>query len=217
MITEAWLVQKGYTINVIQKLRVILSKIPRNYTALISKSKVTYITACPKPYMIVNGVAIDIGRQKSKAFYKVLISDKVILSRGLLHWCQELALSDTQINTCFTFAKKCTTNVFKQVFQHKIGVNITPTNEYLFRYQVLGNNKCTRCQDGEVDTVIHSLWDCCTIQPFIAQVLEIVAGWTGREEIDMVEYLFGLNDADNEGTNHYLLEAKLLHPGDASE
>ena len=118
-------------------------------------------------------------------------------------------LSDRQITHCFTFAKKCTKNVFKQVFQYKIGVNILPTNEYLFRYKVLENNICGKCQDGEVDSIMHSLWECVSIQPFLTQVLRNINTWTGRE-VDMVDFLFGLDEPHSEGINHYALEAKMF-------
>ena len=120
-------------------------------------------------------------------------------------------LTDQQIKCCFTFAKKCTSNVFKRVFQYKIGVGITPTCEYLYRYKVLDSNKCTKCEDEEVDTIIHCLWDCSRIQQFLTRVLENITTWNDREEnITMEEYLFGVSCTECDGINHYLLEAKMF-------
>ena len=128
----------------------------------------------------------------SKDIYNFLIEDEILLPRGVLKWCQELRLSNTQITNCFTFAKKCTGDVFKQVFQYKVGVNITPTNEYLHRYQVLDSDMCGKCEDHETDTIIHSLWDCISIQPFLRQILNNVVEWTGIDTVTMEQYLFGL-------------------------
>ena len=127
----------------------------------------------------------------SRQLYSFLISEKVVLARGVLHWCQELMLSDEQIKFCFSFARKCTKNVFKQVFQHKIGLNLTPTNEYLHRYRVLDSNSCDKCEEGELDVITHCLWECSSLQPFLRKILKNIKDWTGRiEDITMHSVTF---------------------------
>ena len=49
------------------------------------------------------------------------ISEKIVLPRGVLNYCQDLILTDEQIVKCFTFAKNCTNDVFKQVFVITVG------------------------------------------------------------------------------------------------
>ena len=166
----------------------IVNKIPQNFVGLVGRSPVCHITVQPKPF-IIDGIAYNPRNLSSQLLYTYLIEDKIVLPRGVLHWCQELTLPDRRITHCFTFAKKCTKNVFKQVFQYKIGVNILPTNEYLFRYKVLENNICGRCQDGEEDSIMHGLWECVTIQPFLTIVLRNINTWTGTE-LDMLDFLF---------------------------
>ena len=97
-------------------------------------------------------------------------------------------------------------NVSKQVFQHKIGVNLTPTKEYLHRYQVVDSSRCDRCEDGETDTIIHCLWECSKIQPFLQQILQNITDWTNRQEgISMLDFLFGLeeNGCDPKANAHH--------------
>ena len=55
-ITEAWMVQRGLSINAIQKLKAIVGKIPQNYTGMVSRSPVASITVRPYPLIIIQGV-----------------------------------------------------------------------------------------------------------------------------------------------------------------
>ena len=148
---------------------------------------------------------------QAKSIYNQLIADKVLLPRGFLNnWCQELLLSNEQINSAFTHAKKCTRNVFKQVFQYKLCTYILPTNEYLKRYRVTNIDLCSRCGE-EKDTIVHRLWECEKIVQFLDHILNEVKAWiSGQTRIDMVEFLFGSDGIESEGTNHFFLEAKLF-------
>ena len=95
----------------------------------------------------------------AKAIYSKLVDKKVKIPRGLLNWCMDLELSDTQIKTSLSFAHQCCTNIFDRVFQRKIVTQILPTNEYLTRYRVKDSTTCDHCEI-ECDIIVHRLYDC---------------------------------------------------------
>ena len=51
----------------------------------------------------------------------MLIENKIRSPQGLLRWCEDLHLSDSQIKTVFMFAHSCSSIIFDHVFQYKIG------------------------------------------------------------------------------------------------
>ena len=60
-------------------------------------------------------------------------------------------------------------------------------------------------------TIVHKLWDCVCTNLFLQFLLNEEKVWTGRDEsLNMVEYLFGTDDYECDGTNHFLLELKLF-------
>ena len=125
-----------------------------------------------------------------------------------MNWCHDFQLDSDEIENCFTFAKLCTKNVFRQVFQYKINTYILPSNEYLKRYRVSDSDLCERCQI-ETDTIIHRLWECEKIVDFLEILLDSEANWVNRgRRITLREYLFGVHD--NTGVNHFWLEVKMF-------
>ena len=92
----------------------------------------------------------------------------------------------------------------------KIITNILPTKSYLKKYKVVDDDLCDRCKE-ESDSIIHNLWDCFKIVPILSEIIKLVKDCTNlREDISMRQYLFGLCEANDEGTNHVLLEAKMF-------
>ena len=78
------------------------------------------------------------------------------------------------------------------------------------RYKVLDTNVCLKC-NVKPDFIVHKLWSCTAIQHFIRTILNGASEWTSRENnISMVDYLFGIDDFNCEGLNHFLLEAKIF-------
>ena len=98
-------------------------------------------------------------------------------------------------------------NVFKQCFQYKLSTYILPTNEYLKKYKVMDSDLCLRC-NLEKDTIIHRLWECEKVVPFLRHILAELKQWEGsREQLSVEEFLFG---TDELGTNNFILELKIF-------
>ena len=209
VVTRGALEQRRINNDVIIKVLAIIEKIPANYIGMAAKYPIENLIVRPDPYLYLNGVVHWTKISKSKLLYKKIIETKVSLPKGLLNWCIEFELHDEHINLALSFAKRCTANTKTQVFQYKINTNTLATNEYLFRYRVLDNDRCVKCQDEEQDTIVHCLWDCPSIQQFLSQILRNIVNWTGIE-VGMTEYLFGNPGKDNTGVNHYLLQAKMF-------
>ena len=118
---------------------------------------------------------------------------------------EEFDVSDDDIKLGFTFARRCSKSIFDQMFQYKILTNILPTNEYLYRYQVLDSDTCSRCQVK--DTIEHNLWRCQPVVPYIAKIVDFLrAECSATEQITLKTYIFGIRNAI--GFNHVFLELK---------
>ena len=193
------------------KLRLlikILLKIPELWGEQIEQSAVTNVTIFPLQKINLNGADVLVKSLSSSQIYSTLIADKIRLPRGLLRWCEDLQLSDSQIKTSFTFARNSSSRVFDQVFQYKIVTQILPTNEYLKRYRASDSEMCSRCH-YEKDTVLHSTWLCSLIVPYIVHVVQFLkAKCKIGVDINMIEYIFGFQGSAYLGLNHILLELK---------
>ena len=141
--------------------------------------------------------------------YSILISDRIRPPRGIVRWCEEMQLSDADIKTALTFAKKCSSAVFDHVFQFKIVTQILPTNNYLQRYRVKDSNACTRCLLDTIDTVVHSTWSCPRVSPYIMHIIQYlkIEGRIGVD-INFKNYIFGFPGQDKLGLNQILLQLK---------
>ena len=148
-------------------IRIIL-KIPELWGDKIEQSPVKNVTILPYQTVNLNGLDVMLKSLNSGTIYSILIKNKTRLPRGLLRWCEEMQLSDSQIKNSFTFARSCTSSLFDQVFQYKIVTRILPTNQYLKRYRVRDSEMCSRCL-VEIDTVVHSTWLCLSIAPHISR------------------------------------------------
>ena len=145
----------------------------------------------------------------SKQVYATLIFNKIRLPTGLLRWCEEINLSDSQIRTAFTFTKGCCCSIFDRVFQYKINTRILPTNEYLKRYQVRESDECSRCLLLETDSVLHSTWLCSSIASHKTHLFSFLNNKCNvMVDINMTNYLFGFQGTELQGLNHVLLEFK---------
>ena len=189
-------------------LKKIILKIPELWGDQIEQSDVSNAPIFPFQTINLNGTDVLMKSLSSNQIYSTLILDKIRLPRGLLRWCEELHLSDSQIKTSFTFARNSSSSVFDQVFQYKIVTQILPTNEYLKRYRASDSEMCGRCLH-ERDTVLHSTWLCNRIVPYIVHVFEFLETKCKiGVDIKMMEYIFGFQGRKFLGLNHILLELK---------
>ena len=163
-----------------------------------------YVT--PNQTVNLNGTNFYMKSLPRVQIYKQLITHKTRLPAGLLRWRDEIELSDNEIKIAFTFARLCSKSVFDHIFQYKIVTQILPTSKYLKRYQVLDSDICRRC-DQTQDTVLHNLWHCALIVPYMAKIFELLKSDCKIEQnITLKTYLFGFDNAL--GLNHILLELK---------
>ena len=99
-----------------KKIMNIIKNIPPSWTGVLSRSNSAEIVINPGHKIYTGKNIYDVRRLNSKMLYNELIADKVILPRGLItNWCQELQLTNEEIQIAFTFAKRSTRNIFKQV------------------------------------------------------------------------------------------------------
>ena len=189
-----------------QLIQIIL-KIPEWLGNAIENCQNFSGTVWPSQTINLNKSDVTVKSLNSGSIYSVLVEGKTRLPRGLLHWCEELQLSDTEIKTSLTFARLCSRQIFDHVFQFKIVTRILPTNQYLTRYRVKDSELCSRCP--EIDTVQHSTWSCGTIAPFISYAVVFLKTKCKVEvDINMKQYLFGFQGNKFLGLNHVLLELK---------
>ena len=189
-----------------QIIQIIL-KIPEWLGNEIENSPIVNVTVLPSQTVHLNKSDVTVKSLNSGTVYSVLVEGKTRLPRGLLHWCEELQLTDIEIQTSLTFARLCSRQIFDHVFQFKIVTRILPTNQYLTRYRVKDSELCSRCL--EVDTVQHSIWSCGTIAPFISYVVVFLnTKCTVGVDINMKQYMFGFQGTKFLGLNHILLELK---------
>ena len=149
-----------------------------------------------------------IEHAKSENIYDYLIEPKIKMPVGLQHWLDDMDLSESNIRTGFTFAKKCSKSTFDQVFQYKIMTQILPTNKYLNQYRIIESELCTKCAVRS-DTVLHRLWQCQLLVPYRDKIITFLTQQCQiQENISLKAYMFGFSK--NQGLNHTLLELKKL-------
>ena len=199
----------GLTLQKTKKLQRILDKIPQELVNFIERSDFKCTVISPRQVVHINNHDSFVPNLGSNQIYKNLISKIFKPPVGTIRWKAELAVSDQQLKTAFTFAKRCSSLIFNQAFQYKITTQILPTNKYLNRYQVKDSDLCSRCLE-RTDTVYHNLWQCSRLTPYLSACLEIL-----RSECNLVDeiinaenYLFGLTGLNREGINNFLLELK---------
>ena len=142
-----------------------------------------------------------------KYTYNLVIENKTRHPAGILKWKEVIDINDEEIKFAFMFVNKCSLSTFDRAFQYKINTQILPTKEYLFRYRVAETNVCTRC-NSEPDTVLHSLWSCPTVVPYVEGVLNYLrTNCQGGDilAITMKTYFFGTKSLS---VNLVLLELK---------
>ena len=187
----------------------IILEIPECWGNGIEDSPVINVTVSPRQTIHLNGYDSTLLSLSSSQVYSELIKSKTRLPTGLLRWCEDIALSDLQIQTAFTFTKDCCSSIFDRVFQYKINTRILPTNDYLKRYQVRESDACTRCQAETADTVLHSTWLCGSIQAHLTYLFSFLRNKCDvMVDISMINYLFGFQGTKFQGLNHILLEFK---------
>ena len=154
-----------------------------------------------------------ISHCKTKNIYQNLISDKARLPIGMHRWCNKFGLTTEEIKNAFTFPKSCTLSVKSIALQYKISTYTLPTGEYLWTYSVKDNYYCDRClrvasnEPPERDNIIHSIFSCPRLQPFITKVFHILINdCKAVDHISQIGYLLGF--PDKEGLNSILLEVK---------
>ena len=83
---------------------------------------------------------------------------------------------------------------------------ILPTNYYLKRYRIKDTDLCSKC-DTERDTVLHNMWLCPVLVPYIEKIINFLKNECNvNEDITLVSYFFGFDN--NPGLNHILIELK---------
>ena len=199
---------RNLTPMVTRSLVNLLNKIPPLIHNTISRSQQKPVVIFPMQTIKHKGVDHKLTHMDAKAIYSKLIYQKVKMPRGLLNWCMDLELSDSQIKTSLSFAHQCCTNIFDRVFQYKIVTQILPTNEYLTRYRVKDSTICDHCEI-ECDSIVHRLYDCEKLTHITSSIFNYLKSNCNQpNSISMMEYIFGKHGGKFLALNHILLELK---------
>ena len=192
----------------LRKLRNIINRVPYSWRDKIEQSACTFLAVKPSRVVKIKDQDHYVETIKPEQIYYYLIEPKIKMSVGLRKWQDEMGITESDIRTGFSFARKCSKLTFDQAFQFKIMTQILPTNKYLCQYRVLESNLCNKC-NVMPDTVLHRLWQCQLLQPYIDKIFFFLSQKCQiQETISLKEYLFGFSN--NLGLNHALLELKKL-------
>ena len=139
-----------------------------------------------------NGNLRVLKKMRGTQIYNVLVANKCRLPAGMLRWREDFELNDEEMKSAFLFARRCSHSTFDHAFQYKINSNILPTKEYLCRYRVVDSNICSKC-NLESDTVMHSIWSCAVVVPYIDKVIAFLKSNCDIENvtISIKTFIFG--------------------------
>ena len=98
---------------VLRALVNLTNKIPLAISNSIRDSQQKTVVILPLQTINFKGMDYKLGQMDAKAIYSKLIYPKVKMPRGLLNWCMDLELSDSQIKNSLRFAHQCCTNIFE--------------------------------------------------------------------------------------------------------
>ena len=82
----------------------LMNKIPLSISNAISSSQRKSLVIFPLQTIHFKGVDYKLSHMDAKAIYSKLIYPKVKMPKGLLNWCMDLELSDSQIKTSLSFS-----------------------------------------------------------------------------------------------------------------
>ena len=189
-----------------RKLKNIIDKVPPDWKSQIATSLNCCVTVYPAKILRLNGEDRRLKEMQGNQLYNALIGNKTRFPRGLLKWREDFELSDANIRYAFTSLHRYLSSASDQAFQYKILTNILPTNEYLCRYKVLNSSLCSRC-GSESDTILHSIWSCRLVLPYVSQVLNYLRSHCQVKDTEVTAkpYIFG---GQNMGLNHIFLQLK---------
>ena len=190
----------------IRKIRTMLNRVPQSWLGKIEQMPVKFIAVLPRQTINIQGQSQCLEFISSYKVYNKLIEMKIRPPTGLRHWSEVFDLSEQVISVGFTHARICSKSTFDHSFQYKIMTQILPTNQYLARYRIRDSNICEKCQIS-ADTILHRLWQCQLVVPFVAKILNFLKEHCKiKENIDSLHYIFGFEN--NPALNHILLELK---------
>ena len=189
-----------------RKIRTILDRMPIDWKNKIQNSERCFLTVHPVLKIKCQGRVTPIKCLRGDQVYGLLIADKTKLPVGAVRWKDEFRLHDRDIKLAFNSARRCSSLVTDHMFQYKILTRILPTKKYLARYQIVNSSLCDRCNNEE-DTIIHCLWACTVVQPYVSRFKEFLINRCSVDEsmLSLKSLIFGCQDR---GLNHIILELK---------
>ena len=189
-----------------RKLQGIVNGIPAVWRDTVIQSRIYNTPVFPHQTVHLHNKDVYFNSLRADTIYRILIDSKIRLPAGVLRWCEDIPLTNPEIQNSFVFARLCSSSVFDIVFQYKIVTQILPTKKYLKRYQVQDSDLCCKCLVEE-DSVLHCLWLCPRLVPYRENIFEFITNECNMsKDITMVPYFFGFKD--EVGLNHILLELK---------
>lgn len=152
----------------------IISAIPNR---LLTKAKDTatfnklYFTSDNKIFNLNDTVQINLGKAKSKDFYK-LLNDKTHTDNqtGAKRWSKSLSLNEDSWCRIFKSLKNvCKENKLKE-FHFKFIHRIIVTKRELFKFGIKKDDECIYC--GQNDSIDHTFIECSFTKAFAKDVLQ---------------------------------------------
>ena len=90
--------------NMIRKLKNISNKIPFVWRDTVEQSEQFQITVLPYQIVSLNNLDVYLKSVQGGTIYNLKIANKIRLPTGLLRWCEDIDLSDSEIKNAFSFA-----------------------------------------------------------------------------------------------------------------
>ena len=190
----------------IRKIRSFLGKVPQTWLQKIVHVPAKHMAVIPRQIVNLQGQSQFLECISSNKVYDLLIKEKFKPPTGLRHWFEEFNLVEADIVVGFTHASISSKSRFDQVFQYKIMTQILPTNQYLARYRIRDSDICNKCQVS-TDTVLHRLWQCQLVVPFVVKIAEFLKQQCNlQENIECMQFIFGFKN--NAALNQIIIELK---------
>ena len=173
----------------------MISAIPKH---LLSIAKQTdgfdkpFFTNNDNIFPLSETVQINLGRAKSRDFYKLLNAKTHNEDHmGPLRWSQVLSINSDTWGKIFKSLKNICKDTKLKEFQFKLIHRIIVTNKELFRFGIKPDDKCLYC--GDKDSIEHTFIECPFTKSFVQKVIQ----WFNQTNLCQIlpsteEVLFGI-------------------------
>lgn len=151
------------------------------------------------PLQKVNGKTFFLKDIKTKMFYNLLVTRKILQSRAVPYWQQKIngfAISEDTWKNIWLFKLKYISDTRLINFNFKLMYNLIPVRKNLYKWNLADDANCTNCNIEE--DVLHAFIDCAKLTPFWRWINTILKDIYPNTAINLNPHtvLFGKNLSD---------------------